>query len=276
MTSKFLKMELKKILKRPWYKELKWWVIILAGIIGAGWGASQMLNFKISLDISKRKNSQQQSGNQENAVQIQGDNSNVTINNKDQKSAELSDEIKSIIADVKQLSDDGKYDDAESLLNNYIQIWAPNVTELFYRLGKVNKLRGNYDKTIEFYKICLAIDKKIYGEIHSEIAIDHTNLGSVYTSKGLFHKSIAYTQKALEMELGLPEKDTSAIAARLNNLGYAYDGLGDLKTALQYFESAYNLANEIWGIEDQRLIIVENKIDELKMKIKKSESNKKK
>ena len=51
-------------------------------------------------------------------------------------------------------------------------------------MGKVHKLKGDYDKALEYYNKSLAIRLNALGEKHPDVADSYNNIGMVYHAKG--------------------------------------------------------------------------------------------
>ena len=66
---------------------------------------------------------------------------------------------------------------------------------------------GDKQKAIGYYEQALAIDRKVSGEEHPDVAIGLNNLGGAWKSPGEYQKAIEYFEQslsisALEMEPG--------------------------------------------------------------------------
>jgi len=62
-------------------------------------------------------------------------------------------------------------------------------------LGLAYKIVGNPDKSMEYYKKALKIDKKRYGE-NADVARDLNNIGGVWDTKGDYKKALEYYKNA--------------------------------------------------------------------------------
>jgi tetratricopeptide (TPR) repeat protein len=152
----------------------------------------------------------------------------------------------------------GRLEEAEKHLNAALSLFeqtgdARGIASTVDDLGKLNWLRGDYAKALDFGQRGLAMRRKI-GDRRS-IALSLNNLGLVYQDSGQFKKALASFEQALEIrrEIG----DLVGVSQTLNNLGtVAQDSREDAR-ALQLFTEAYETAKET-GDRNRIAIIVTN------------------
>ena len=91
-----------------------------------------------------------------------------------------------------------------SLLGKLLGTFAAGSTKaaLFAsKCGAILKGVGEYSRAIEYYEKALAIDLKVHGDQHPEVATCYNNIGLVYYSQGEYSRAIEYYEKALAILL---------------------------------------------------------------------------
>jgi tetratricopeptide (TPR) repeat protein len=111
----------------------------------------------------------------------------------------------------------------------------------FNNLGLVYKDKGKWDKAIDYYQRSLAIKEKV-GDEHG-MAATFNNLGLVYKDKGEWDKAIDYYQRSLEIleKVG----DEHGMAATFNNLGLVYKDKGEWDKAIDYYQRSLEILEEV-------------------------------
>lgn len=94
--------------------------------------------------------------------------------------------------------------------------------------GLVYKVKGEWDKAIDYYQRSLAIKEKVADE--HEMAPTFNNLGNVYQAKGEWDRAIDYHQRSLAIfeKVG----DEYLMSTVFNNLGLVYHCKGEWDQAI--------------------------------------------
>jgi len=106
---------------------------------------------------------------------------------------------------------------------------------------------GDKRKAIGYYEQALAIDVKVFGNDHPNVAIRLNNLGSAWKALGEPKKAMGYYEQALAIDVNVFGNEHPNVAIRLNNLGAAWDDLGDKEKAIGYYEQALAIWKEVYG-----------------------------
>ncbi len=117
------------------------------------------------------------------------------------------------------------------------------------RLGYYLNMSGDLAGARPFYERALAIDEKVYGPDHPEVATDVNNLGSLLQDQGDLAGARPFFERALairERVLGPEHPDT---AQSLNNLGYLLHAQGNLAGARPLYERALAIRERVLGPE---------------------------
>jgi len=83
------------------------------------------------------------------------------------------------------------------------------------------KSLGEYQKAINYHEKALAIDLKVYGEQHPDVANRYNNLGLAWYSLGEYQKAIDYYEKAKAILLkvfGEQHPHTQSVKSNLESL----------------------------------------------------------
>jgi len=101
-------------------------------------------------------------------------------------------------------------------------------------------VRGDFNKAIEYYHLCLAI----YEEIEDKKGLSKVlnNIGVMYSNQGNFRKALEYHLRSLKIKEEIPDK--SGMAGTMNNIGLIYMNQGDYPKALNYFQQSLKIKEE--------------------------------
>jgi tetratricopeptide (TPR) repeat protein len=111
------------------------------------------------------------------------------------------------------------------------------VSRIYNCTGTVNRIKGDYEKAIQFHERALETDRKSADRMG--IALSLNNLGNAYLGQGRLNEARQrYAESlAIRQDLG----DQAPIAASLNNLGMVYRNMGDHDKALVYYQNALRI-----------------------------------
>ena len=100
-------------------------------------------------------------------------------------------------------------------------------------------------------KICLkralAIDEKVFGPDHPNVAIRVSILGMVLQDLGELQEARKSLERALKIDEKVYGLDHSKVAIRINNLGSILHDLGELQDARKCFERALKIDEKVYG-----------------------------
>ena len=115
------------------------------------------------------------------------------------------------------------------------------VSDVYGNIGRIYKVLGVYDKSLEYYQKSLEIDIAL--KDNRRIAYGYGSVGNIYKKVANFEKALEYYQKALELneELDIP----SGIAYTCNGLGSIFSDLGNYEKAILYYQKALEINQKI-------------------------------
>jgi tetratricopeptide (TPR) repeat protein len=120
---------------------------------------------------------------------------------------------------------------------------------LLNELATTLKYLGEYHEAVTYYEKALALDRKVYGNLHLHVARDLNNLGSTWRALGEPGKTLDYCRQALHiLRTGSIENEHPHLTAIvLENLGTAWGGKGDFDRATDYFQQALVILRTLHG-----------------------------
>ena len=59
-------------------------------------------------------------------------------------------------------------------------------------IGKVHRVKGEYDQALEYVQKALAIELKLHGPNHPDVAVSYGSIGMVYNAKGKYDQALEY------------------------------------------------------------------------------------
>ena len=148
----------------------------------------------------------------------------------------------------------------------FIDMIGPLTTDFSYaatyrnNLGATWKVKGEYDKAIEYYEMALKSDLKNFGENHPKVATRWNNLGEAWRAKGEYDKAIDYYEKALNSDLKNFGENHPNIAAHRNNLGVAWNAKGEHDKAIEYLEKALKSDLKTFGEKHSNVATYRNNL----------------
>ncbi len=139
------------------------------------------------------------------------------------------------------------YESAKSCLKKVLET-NPEDKYAVNNLGCVQYALCNYKEALEYHK-ALALNQKVYGLKHTDVASSLNNIGLVYYSLGYHKEALECHQKALEIWKYTCVDSHPDVAFSLNNIGAIYESLSNHKKALEYFQKSLELNQKIYGLE---------------------------
>ena len=110
--------------------------------------------------------------------------------------------------------------------------------KIFSNSGIVYRRIEKNTQAKEFHEKALTIDKSIYGEENSKVAVDVGNLASVYLSLGEYNQARELYGKALLIQKKIFGDEHAHVATSYNNLATVYNSIGDNDKAKELYEKA--------------------------------------
>jgi tetratricopeptide (TPR) repeat protein len=118
----------------------------------------------------------------------------------------------------------------------------PRVSEILNELGSLEYLRGGSRASIPYFRRCLAIERKIYGEDNALTASAANNLARVLLEQRDFAEAEPLLRAAIKsISAGVPETSDD-MAFYFANLALVRMGVGDLANAQTLFEKGLKAA----------------------------------
>lgn len=113
-------------------------------------------------------------------------------------------------------------------------------SKVFYLLGNINLVKGQYPKAVEYYEKSLQITQE-YGD-SARISDLYSNIGIAYARMGDQETYLAYLLKTLDIDRKMGNEHM--IAADYNNIGNVYLNTHEPHEALSYYRKAleYNVS----------------------------------
>jgi tetratricopeptide (TPR) repeat protein len=130
-------------------------------------------------------------------------------------------------------------------------------------LGNVYAAKGAYDEALALHEKALAIQERILGEVHPQVAVSLNSLGTVRHKKGQDDVALEMYARALAIREELFGPDHPHVAGSLNNLANAYRDTGELAKALELQLRALGIMEATLGKDHPRVAVPLNNLGEL-------------
>jgi len=127
-------------------------------------------------------------------------------------------------------------------------------------LGLLQIEFAKYPDAITSFEKALAIDLKIYGEDHPQVAIYRNNLGNGWKDLGQYQKAIEYYEMALASDLKNYGEDHPQVAAYRNNLGVVWQALGQYQKAIEHYKLALASNLNTYGVGHSKVATGRNNL----------------
>jgi tetratricopeptide (TPR) repeat protein len=133
---------------------------------------------------------------------------------------------------------------------------------LLNELAATLKTLGDYPEAIRYYEQALAIDRRVYGSEHLDVARDLNNLGMAWRALGEPGKAIQYCEQALHIvRTGYFEsKHPNFAATVLDNLGSAWGGKCEYDKAIEFYEQSLAIWKKEYGERHPHVAITLNNL----------------
>jgi tetratricopeptide (TPR) repeat protein len=131
------------------------------------------------------------------------------------------------------------------------------------QLGRAFQAKGDLAAALRYTQRALAIDEKLYGPNHPDVAIRANNIGMILKDKGDLDGALRYTQRALTIGEKVYGPNHPDAAIRANNIGMILKDKGDLDAALRYTQRALTIDEKLYGPNHPNVAIRANNIGQI-------------
>ena len=126
--------------------------------------------------------------------------------------------------------------------------------------GHVYYSKGDYDRALEYHEKSLAIELKVHGGEHPDVAISYNYIGIIWRSKGEYDRALEFYEKSLAIKLKVHGGEHPSVASSYNNIGIIWKRKGDCDRALEYQEKSLAIRLKVHGGEHPDVAISYNYI----------------
>ena len=151
------------------------------------------------------------------------------------------------------LVSEGKYDQGIQVLNEAVRIQsAPggvtaDLAESLTELANAEFYAGHLDTSNSLNLRVVAMDRKLYGERHPNVAEDLINLGAIQTEWGHYSETERYYRQALDIIQGFYGKDHPETASVMTSLGRCLNAQGRFNEAADMLQQALGIQERVYG-----------------------------
>ena len=117
---------------------------------------------------------------------------------------------------------------------------------IFSNSGNVYQQIEKYIQAKEFHEKALMIDKSIFGEEHSRVAIHIGNLATVNLRLGKFNQARELYEQALLIQRTILGDEHAHVATSYSCLGLVYSSIGDKNKAKELYEKAQMIRKNLF------------------------------
>ncbi|CAF1246083.1 unnamed protein product [Adineta ricciae] len=133
----------------------------------------------------------------------------------------------------------GEFDQAERVYETLLDRNTSDECEmarLYYQLGRVKDMQGEYRTALTFYDKSLEIRERVLSSNDPDLACSYSSIGIVYYHMGDYSEALSSHEKALEIRQIVLPPNHPDLAYSYNSLGLVYDDMGDYTKALSCYE----------------------------------------
>jgi tetratricopeptide (TPR) repeat protein len=146
------------------------------------------------------------------------------------------------------------------------------VATTYSNIGNIWKSKANFDKALEYFEKCLAIQLKTLGGEHFFVVNTYFIIGETLNKKGEHGKALEFFEKCLAITLKTKGDESPTIALIYDNIGNIWDSRGEDHKALEYFEKC--LVIRIKTLGQEHVITTSLSVKILNILLKKGEYDK--
>ena len=140
----------------------------------------------------------------------------------------------------------GQLDKAEELYTALLKQPEDEIDRAHFnhQLGYILDQKGDYQRSLTYYKRTLEINRNILPENHPDLAISYNNIGLVYDNMEDYDEALRHYKEALALWKSILPPNLEGLATSYNNIASVYDSLGKYSKALSFFEKAIEIDRE--------------------------------
>jgi tetratricopeptide (TPR) repeat protein len=128
--------------------------------------------------------------------------------------------------------------------------------------------QGNYKTALKWYKKALAVQEKVLGSDHPDMATTYNNIASIYNSQGDYPTALEWYKKVLAIREKVLGPEHTDMGILYNSIGYIYGCQSEYKTALAWLEKALAVFEKVLGSDHPDTVTVYNNITMVNKMIK--------
>ena len=144
-----------------------------------------------------------------------------------------------------------------------LQVGLESTARLLNQLGMYSQGRAELDQAKDYYERALAIDEKVYGPEHPDVARDANNIGTILYAQGDLAGALEWTKRGLAIDEKVYGAEHPSVAVRANNIGQILQAQGDLEGALKWTKRALAIDEKVYGPEHPRVAILTNNMGQI-------------
>lgn len=129
------------------------------------------------------------------------------------------------------------------------QTQTEEYAEVLNNIGAALEEQGDIEEAVEYYQKALTVDRGIYGESYSEVALRNVNIGLALQEKGEYNQALDHYQKALRIDQGLFGELHPSVASDYVTIGSLFKAKGEDDLALDYYKKALKIDLKVFGEE---------------------------
>jgi serine/threonine-protein kinase len=139
------------------------------------------------------------------------------------------------------------------------------VASTWTSLALIAEGRGKLDEAERLHREALAVNQRLHGELHPELAVNHFNLGRVYQRREDYRGAQPHFERALAIDREVYGARHLEVATDLAQLANNLQILGELDRAEELFEEALSISRELLPAHHLRIATVLHGLGELRL-----------
>ena len=173
---------------------------------------------------------------------------------------------------------------AESMYAKAIGIYEndnsinPDFSQGLMRLIEAYEFQGRYDEVGALYNRLLEVSRKLLGNEHPNVVNILNKWAKNLTDQRNYEEAAKLYEESLEISKSIFQEKHPSIANNIGNLAFVYESLERYNEVIELYEQQKEIRISNYGNSDKKVIIINNKLYELKNKklsntIKKQENS---
>ena len=170
----------------------------------------------------------------------------------------------------------GQYEEAEPLYLRALSICEEQLGERHHHtasslnnLASLYKAMGQYEKAEPLYLRALSICGEQLGENHPHTEASLSNLVDLYKAMGRDQETISMLERWQQVQRDRRTTQNNLFVMRTAALGRLYEKRQDLSKAVSAYEEALSFCERLFGLRDQRTMILSGDLKRLKKRMSK-------